>query len=116
MISQKDKRYIELALKQALKSDMWHRLGAVVVQGGRIMGLGANLSSGQKHAEFRALSQNWKSELKGGTLYVARATRCQRHGLSRPCFKCQELIRKIGISRVVFTTDSLENPIDVMYF
>jgi diaminohydroxyphosphoribosylaminopyrimidine deaminase/5-amino-6-(5-phosphoribosylamino)uracil reductase len=116
MITDKDRRYIELALKQALKSDMWHRLGAVVVQSGRIMGLGANLCSGRKHAEARALSKNWASELKGATLYVARATRCQRHGIARPCKKCQLLIKAMGIDTVYFTTDDVNNPIAMERF
>lgn len=100
-----------MALKIALGCPRQHRLGAIVVKGGRILGKGHNIYEKMACAEARALDGNWRSELKGATLYVARATRIRACGMARPCPRCQDLIKSLGIGKVFFTTDDLINPI-----
>ena len=45
-------------------------VGAVVVNNGRIVGLGAHLKQGEKHAEVQALDMAGK-EAKGGIIYIS---------------------------------------------
>jgi len=116
MVSNKDRRFIAMALKLALGCHRQHRLGAIVVKGGRILGKGFNVFETRRCAEERALDDNWRSELEGATLYVARATRVRACGIARPCAKCQNLIRSLGIGKVFFTTDDPLNPIAMERF
>ena len=46
-------------------------VGAVVVNNGRIVGLGAHLKQGEKHAEVQALD-GWKGRQRWNNLYFAR--------------------------------------------
>lgn len=86
--------------------DNRHRLGAVIVSGGRIISKAHNLRT--RHAEHRAVSPVWKSELKGATIYVARPLHIQPGavGMARPCHKCLKLLREVGIVKVVYSNDS----------
>lgn len=45
-------------------------VGAVVVKNGRIVGLGAHLKQGDKHAEVQALDMAGENA-KGGTIYIS---------------------------------------------
>lgn len=106
-----------MAEKTALNSPfVQHRLGAVVVKGGRVLSTGYNevrytreLGKPTLHAEqaaiLKLLKQRRLSDLIGATLYVTRFTRGGAIGNSRPCTDCQELIRSVGIKEVHYTTD-----------
>ena len=84
------------------------KIGAAVVKGGRVLGIGYNRpgssrwSKWSRHAEVTALLN--ASQTEGATLYVWRG-----HGktgepmLSKPCEGCQEAIRLAGIRKVVFS-------------
>jgi cytidine deaminase len=51
------------------------------------------------HAEARATGKaDW-----GSTFYVARVTRDGQWAMSRPCKKCQAIIRNRGIAKVYYT-------------
>jgi len=98
------KSWYNLAYKTALKSNHEkHRMGAVIVQGGRVISHSPNghsrrwgLEKFSRHAEARALSR--LECLEGATIIVARV-----NGLmSRPCPACLKLIKKAGISKIVF--------------
>ena len=62
------------------------------------------------HAEMAALisaSKRLKSkEFKYCTIYVARNLNSGGCGLARPCPACMEAIKKYGIQKIVYTTDS----------
>lgn len=51
------------------------------------------------HAEARATA---KADV-GSILYVARVTRDGQWAMSRPCSKCQAIIRNRGIEKVYYT-------------
>lgn len=107
-----------VASKEAKKSCYkQHRLGAVVVKGGRILATGFNElrpSSVTKtptlHAEASAILKLLKKrklhDLFGADLYVTRYTRGGSIGLARPCVACMDLIRSVGISHVHYTTNT----------
>lgn len=106
-----------MAKKTALKSTFrQHRLGAVVVKGGRVLSTGFNAirhcketGKSTQHAEeaaiVRLLKDGRHSELVGSRLYISRFTPGGKLGLARPCERCMSLIRSVGIRDVAYTTD-----------
>ena len=113
---------IHVAYKNAIKSEFSrHRLGAVIVRGGRVISTGFNslrytkeLKHHTLHAEEAAILNLLKSRrqhlLIGSELYVCRVRPNGTTGLSRPCARCMELIHSVGISRVFYTTN--ENTVE----
>ena len=99
-------KYLRLALKEAYKvKTNRHRIGCVVVKGGKILGVGHNLFT--KHAEERATNGIWHSELVGATVYVARPMyhKDMTIGLAKPCKNCERLLRDLGIKKVVYSNN-----------
>ncbi|MBB6735828.1 bifunctional diaminohydroxyphosphoribosylaminopyrimidine deaminase/5-amino-6-(5-phosphoribosylamino)uracil reductase RibD [Cohnella sp. CBP 2801] len=74
-------------------------VGCVVVNDGRIVGIGAHLRRGEAHAEVHALDMAGE-RARGGTAYVTLEP-CSHHGRTPPC--CERLIRE-GVARVVVAT------------
>jgi deoxycytidylate deaminase len=105
------------ASKEAKKSQHnQHRLGAVVVKGGRILATGFNamrpsglLKTTTMHAEAAAILKLLKErrlhDLFGAEMYVTRFTRGGAVGLAKPCPACHSLILSVGIKKVHYTTD-----------
>jgi len=114
-MSARHERFLRLASAQARKSrhPRW-QMGAIVASAGRVLGAGANspkndpaiegipLTSCSIHAEVAALRG---VDAEGSTIYVARVTRSGRRGMARPCHRCEAVIRKAGVRRVVWTMD-----------
>jgi diaminohydroxyphosphoribosylaminopyrimidine deaminase / 5-amino-6-(5-phosphoribosylamino)uracil reductase len=71
-------------------------VGCVVVQQGRIVGMGAHLKRGEAHAEIHALNMAG-AEARGATVYVTLEP-CSHHGKTPPC---SDRLIKEGVSRVV---------------
>jgi len=106
-----------IAEKQALKSThAKHRMGAVIVKGGRVLATGYNelrpssiIGRPTLHAEASAilklLKENRLEDLIGSTLYVTRFTRGGTISCSRPCEHCTNLIRSVGIRSVLFISE-----------
>lgn len=91
-----------------------HRVGAVVVKGGRVLSTGYNeirwtqrFQKENVHAEEAAivklLTAGRPSSLVGADIYVSRFTRGGSIGLAKPCLNCQHLIRSVGIRRAYYT-------------
>ncbi|KIL34880.1 5-amino-6-(5-phosphoribosylamino)uracil reductase [Cohnella kolymensis] len=95
-----DEFYMQLALNLAGgtsgQTGVNPVVGCVVVQQGRIVGLGAHLKRGEAHAEVHALNMAG-SEARGATVYVTLEP-CSHHGKTPPC--ADRLIAE-GVSRVV---------------
>ncbi len=74
-------------------------VGALLVQGGQIIGRGRTAPAGGPHAEIKALRDAEKKgrSTKGATLYVTLEP-CCTHGRTPPC---TEAIKAAGIRRVV---------------
>lgn len=117
-MSSRHERFLRLAEAHALKSrhPRW-KMAAIVASSGRVLGVGTNqpkndpamegipLTSCSIHAEVAALRQ---VDAEGSTLYVARVTRGGRRGMARPCHRCEEFARAMGVRRVVWTMSDLE--------
>ncbi|CEG26532.1 bifunctional diaminohydroxyphosphoribosylaminopyrimidine deaminase/5-amino-6-(5-phosphoribosylamino)uracil reductase RibD [Bacillus sp. B-jedd] len=95
--------YMNLALQNAKaqkgQTDPNPLVGAVIVNEGRIVGIGAHLKAGEPHAEIHALSMAGEYA-RGGTIYVTLEP-CSHHGRTGPC---AEAIVRAGIKNVVIAT------------
>jgi len=108
----RQQHYLQLAAKVAKTSTHHtHKIGAVVVNRGRVVGMGANhLKTHPKsnhpfksiHAELKAIL-NSGTDAQRATLYLYRETKRGETALAKPCTWCQELIAQSGITRIVFT-------------
>lgn len=84
-------------------------VGSVVVNHGRIVGLGAHLKQGERHAEVQALDMAG-DQARGGTIYVSLEP-CIHYGSTPPCVN---KIIEAGISKVVYAMKdiTLDSPGD----
>lgn len=93
------------------------QLGAVITKGGRVLGTGHNEICYDKlnphpyttlHAEISAALQVIKrgdaANLKGATIYIARIG-ANGFRLARPCPNCLSFLQKVGITKIVYTTN-----------
>ncbi len=80
-------------------------VGSVVVNEGRIVGLGAHLKQGDKHAEVQALDMA-QEKAKGGTIYISLEP-CTHYGSTPPCVN---KIIEFGLSKVVYAVKDTTLP------
>ena len=97
-----DQFYMQLALELARgtkgQTSPNPQVGAVVVNQGRIVGMGAHLKAGEAHAEVQAL--NMAGNLaKGSTIYVTLEP-CSHYGKTPPCAEkiIQEQVKRVVIA------------------
>ncbi|OWA35680.1 riboflavin biosynthesis protein RibD [Saccharibacillus sp. O16] len=93
-------KYMRLALENARAAKGQTApnplVGSVIVNEGRIVGIGAHLKPGEPHAEIHALRMAGE-HARGGTIYVTLEP-CSHHGRTGPC---AEAVVKAGLARVV---------------
>jgi diaminohydroxyphosphoribosylaminopyrimidine deaminase/5-amino-6-(5-phosphoribosylamino)uracil reductase len=91
-------RFMRIAEKVAQQSNHpQHKLGCVIVKGGKVISKAANNSPGRGHAEQRAVRPH--NNFVGCCAYVARINGKKT---SMPCPKCMEVLKKAGIKTVIF--------------
>lgn len=92
-----------LALAASARGCTWPNpmVGAVVVQGQRVVGQGWHLKAGTKHAEALALEQAGQ-QARGGVVYVNLEPCCHSRKRTPPC---TQAIIKAGVGRVVYAMD-----------
>ena len=122
MLSKRDRSYLSVARYLASKSIARNTHGAIVVKGGRVMGTGWNKNRNHPkivspehiktdcsyHAEEVAIREAGEDNVRGAIIYVARVNKNGHDRDSKPCPKCSLLIEKVGIKRVIFTTEAGE--------
>jgi diaminohydroxyphosphoribosylaminopyrimidine deaminase/5-amino-6-(5-phosphoribosylamino)uracil reductase len=95
-----DEMYMRLALENAKamsgQTAPNPMVGSVIVNEGRIVGVGSHLKPGEPHAEIHALRMAGDAA-RGGTIYVTLEP-CSHHGRTGPC---AEAIVQAGIAKVV---------------
>jgi deoxycytidylate deaminase len=104
-------RHIELATKIAHTGDHWqHRVGAILLQNGKIISTGANSFKTHRlmgfktlHAEVQALIGVRYRDLNGSVMFISRINKKGQMGMSKPCPICEGVLRKYGIKKVYFT-------------
>lgn len=108
-------------------SDHRVHIGAVVTMGSRIISSGCNSqnrchalqvkldkemfgceSHGPLHAEVDALLPLIRKgvDLSNAALYVYREHKNGVLACARPCARCEKLIRRLGITKIYFTTEN----------
>ncbi|BGE82120.1 bifunctional diaminohydroxyphosphoribosylaminopyrimidine deaminase/5-amino-6-(5-phosphoribosylamino)uracil reductase RibD [Staphylococcus petrasii] len=80
-------------------------VGSVVVNDGRIVGIGAHLKQGDKHAEVQALDMA-QEKAKGGTIYISLEP-CTHYGSTPPCVN---KIIEFGLSKVIYAVKDTTLP------
>jgi deoxycytidylate deaminase len=105
-------RFFDLAKRLSYKSDYEsHRLGAVVVRGNEILGVGFNHPKSTTrfnniHAELSAILNTREEDLHGCSIYVYRETRSGSPALARPCEHCISLLKRVRVSEMFYTTNN----------
>lgn len=122
MLSNRDRSYLSVARYFAKKSTARNTHGAVIVKGGRVLGTGWNKNRNHPkvvspehiksdcsfHAEEVAIKDAGEDNVRGAIIYVARISKSGHDRNSKPCSKCELLIERSGIKRVVFTIEAGE--------
>ncbi len=111
---EKNNRFMEIAKETSKKSSYYHQLGAVVVKKNKPLSVGYNKPHKTHpeaktpfktvHAEFDAIKKLSEDELRGATIYVLRNAKSGSR-MAKPCRFCMELIRLVGIKKVVYSSD-----------
>jgi diaminohydroxyphosphoribosylaminopyrimidine deaminase/5-amino-6-(5-phosphoribosylamino)uracil reductase len=89
-------RALTLARSALGKTSPNPMVGAVIVQGNKVVGEGFHPSAGQPHAEIFALKQAGE-QAKGATIYVTLEP-CNHYGRTPPC---TEALMAAGVAKVV---------------
>jgi deoxycytidylate deaminase len=79
-----------------------YRHGAIALKGGSIVGKGYNHNG--VHAEHSCLSGIWPNKRKGLVVWVGRITKSGSWAESKPCEKCEELLREARVKKVIYST------------
>ena len=103
--------YMELCSRLANKSQLQHKHGCVIVQEGKVIGMGYNtkIITTSIHAEMAAL-HHAKKRIGGKhelDLYVVRigTPRHYKYKYSKPCERCAYEISKFQIKRVFYSVN-----------
>jgi deoxycytidylate deaminase len=115
-LSNRQRSYLDIAVRLAESSDASFKHGAVIVRGGSVLAVGVNKWKNRDlpptppdvynpditvHAEIDALSR--VKDARGTTVYIARVTRSGDERFSRPCNRCEKALIEAGVKRVVYT-------------
>lgn len=55
------------------------------------------------HAEFGALLANYKIDVVGSTMFVARIDQSGKLKIAKPCSLCEELVLAAGVRKIYYT-------------
>jgi len=105
--SQKDKRYMKIALDLAKSK---HGLtgsnpsvGCIIIKNDKIISIGTTSYNGRPHAEYNAIN-NCVEDLKNSKIYITLEP-CCHYGLTPPC---TNLIIKSKISEVIYSVADID--------
>ena len=120
--SKKTQRTLELAKRVAANSTYGKlKHGAVLVKGGNVVNVAFNKPDFTKfgnrfrnnytcglattHAEIGAILGLSRSTTEGATVFVVRINRHGEYRMSKPCPMCEDVLKFVGVKKVVYTTD-----------
>ena len=116
MISDKDLRFLQLAMKVALRSSFHKQVGVVFVKGSRVIVEGVNRISHPKYLEYPGIDGLHYWSLHAEIDALARVDDVRRtivylygiknghKGNSKPCPLCFKYLQSRGVRRIVHTT------------
>ncbi|MFE9500827.1 hypothetical protein [Streptomyces collinus] len=104
---------MQSALRQARRSNCRFRLGAVLVQGNRILASSPNKRRNSPVIDYRNSTFHAEEAVirlvrkaPGATLYVARVDAHLQPAMAKPCLRCQIALVDAGVRRVLYTSDA----------
>lgn len=124
--STKNTRPLQIAKRLSYKSQHRCRIGAVIMNGKTVVGLGFNkhrkthpkITSRSHwkhiHAELDAIIGAQQNLLEGSTIYVFRELRNGQIGLCKPCIDCQAILKEVGIKKAIYTDPSLPHNLGLL--
>jgi len=104
-------KYLEKAIDVAAGSRCRYRHGCVIVKNGKIIATSTNKKVGDPsvawrmshiHAEFGAVIAAGTRAV-GANVYVARVASDGSPAPSKPCKKCESILSRSGVTKVVWT-------------
>lgn len=105
-----------LALAGAATHDVTHQLCALVVSKNKVLSVGYNqpkthtisaeTKMQQLHAEMHAILGCHENAAEGAEVIVVRIRPSGKPGLAKPCGVCEKILRRFGVRRVFYTTNS----------
>lgn len=120
--SGKTKRFMAIAKRIAWNSEAEdYKHGALLVKGGKIINVSFNKNNycsfgcrfrhvqpgnATIHAEIGAILGIDRSVTAGSTIYVCRIGKNGDYRLSKPCPMCHEVLKFVGVKRVVWTINN----------
>jgi len=125
IITNKMKRYLELAKRQAYNSKFEHKHGAILVRGGQVLNAAHNnvlynslahrfkkkrqvTDRGSNHAEIKCILGINRETTCGSDIIVVRINNQGDFRLSKPCLMCVDVLRFVGIKRVFYSVNNKE--------
>ena len=108
-------RMLRFAIKYAFLSENERaKVGAVLFKGNKLISGSWNNTRKTHpdspyryqaiHAEFGALKGNWKFDVPGSTLLVARVDINGKLKIAKPCSLCEKLLVAAGVKKIFYTT------------
>lgn len=106
---------LAVATGEALKSTETFRLGAVLMEGGKVVASGRNRNLNpcglpSIHAEMDAAWRVSRGR-SPSRVVVVRLQRNGELGLSRPCRSCQRALHRLGVTRMTYSTGDPRAPL-----
>ena len=115
--SKTERRYLEIAKREAQDSCFTHKHGAVLVKGGSVLNKSynnRNFSSfmrrhvpdderATRHAELMCVLGLDRAVTRGSTIYIVRVNKQGEYRLSKPCRFCQSVLRFVGVRKAVYS-------------
>ncbi|MGW6217624.1 deaminase [Streptomyces sp. NPDC055109] len=103
---------MEIALRQASRSQCRYKVGAVLASGNRILAASSNTRRNSplvdfRHATFHAEEAALRKAQRtsGTTIYVARISADGSAAMARPCIRCQDALTRASVRRVTYTVN-----------
>jgi len=90
-----------------------YKFGVVLAKKHQIISIGVNkpyhthsksagYRFGSVHAEIDALIGVAPENIRGSTIYVFRNSRAGKPGISKPCHRCEQILRECGVKEVFY--------------
>lgn len=126
-LSKTEQSFFKTAQSLSMLSDHHCKIGCIIVDKHRIISSGHNSNTkchpiqaqidtkhfscfctGKVHAETSAIIPllKTKEDYSRATLYTYREHKDGTLAMARPCPRCMELIKQIGITKIKYTTDN----------
>jgi deoxycytidylate deaminase len=115
-------KFVEKAIEISQKSHMKHKLGALIIKSGKIVGTGFNISDRCKilkykdisiHAEISAICSylrkknifSLRADMSDVQLLVVRYSN-EKCGESKPCLNCLRVIKSLKIKKIHYVNEN----------